>query len=194
MKSSLFCDITPSSSLNVIRRLDGTCRLHLQDRRVTEGRNRQTEPNLPRTTRRYIPENKILHNRRCENLISHILHETTILSLKMYLFLITHVSFKGIWYLQKASSSSLTALQPLCGSWPRWFRNCKCLRGGVVSPHTRYPAWITGDYISSGPYPLTSVARVSLPGAYASASIAIRVMGGGGYRPPLLDKAVSYLI
>jgi hypothetical protein len=41
---------------------------------------------------------------------------------------------------------------------------------------------------SSGPYPLTSLAEVALPGAYAPASIALRVIGAG--KPSLHDKAV----
>jgi hypothetical protein len=39
MKSSIFRDITPCSSLRVIGRFGGICRRHLQDRRISRARN-----------------------------------------------------------------------------------------------------------------------------------------------------------
>jgi hypothetical protein len=45
MKSSIFWDITPCSPFKVSRRFGGTCRLHLQRRRISQARNFQ------RTTR-----------------------------------------------------------------------------------------------------------------------------------------------
>jgi hypothetical protein len=47
--------------------------------------------------------------------------------------------------------------------------------------------WWTRDYTSSDPYPLTYLAWMALPGAYAPASVAFRVTGA---RRPLHDKAV----
>jgi hypothetical protein len=44
------------------------------------------------------------------------------------------------------------------------------------------------DYISPGPYTLICLSWVALPGAYAPASIALRVIGAR--KPPLHDKAV----
>jgi hypothetical protein len=85
MKSSIFWDITPYSPLKVNQRFGGTCRLHLQDRRISLARNyreirwqaellffarvgtflrlflepicsSETSVGFQRTTRRYIPE------------------------------------------------------------------------------------------------------------------------------------------
>jgi hypothetical protein len=40
MKSSMFWDKTPCSALKVKRRFGGTCRLHLQGRRISQARSR----------------------------------------------------------------------------------------------------------------------------------------------------------
>jgi hypothetical protein len=73
----------------------------------------------------------------------------------------------------------LLALQPRVGSWPpTWFCNSKFFRGGVVSP--------TPNLQPGGPYPLTCLARVAPPGAYASASIALQVIGAR--KPPFHDN------
>jgi hypothetical protein len=62
---------------------------------------------------------------------------------------------------------------------------------GVVSLAPRStPNWRTRDHTSSGPYPLTCLAWVAQPGAYASASIALRVVGER--TSPLQDKAEEY--
>jgi hypothetical protein len=64
MKSLIFLDITPCNPLVVNRRFGGTCRLHLQGRRLSPAGD-QHEPgssalsvDFQRTTstRRYIPE------------------------------------------------------------------------------------------------------------------------------------------
>jgi hypothetical protein len=82
-----------------------------------------------------------------------------------------------------------TGATTLCGSWPPpRFRISKDFQGGVVSPHAQPPTWRTRDNTSSGPYPLTCLAWVGLPGAYAPASIALRVIGA--HKPPVHDKAV----
>jgi hypothetical protein len=39
MKSPIFWDITPCSPLQLNRRFEGTCRLHLQGRKISQGRN-----------------------------------------------------------------------------------------------------------------------------------------------------------
>jgi hypothetical protein len=39
LKSSIFWDITPCSPLKVNRRFGGTCRLHIQGRRISQARN-----------------------------------------------------------------------------------------------------------------------------------------------------------
>jgi hypothetical protein len=77
MKSSVFCDITPCSPLKVNQRFGGTCRLHLQGRRICQARNQrgsrwkaQMSINCQRTIGRYMPEDRTLHYHRCENLKS----------------------------------------------------------------------------------------------------------------------------
>jgi hypothetical protein len=90
MKSSIFWDTKPCSPLKVNRRLEGTCRLHLQSGRIRQVRNQPEKLCLPpaftlvsclvysstlkmeatyssktsvdfqRTTRRYIPEDRTL--------------------------------------------------------------------------------------------------------------------------------------
>jgi hypothetical protein len=95
LKSFLFRDITPFSPLKVNLRF-GRCHLHLQDWRMNQARNlrenfatcfyaafcsahfytlkmeakssSETSVDFQRTTRRYIPEHRTLHNHRCENL------------------------------------------------------------------------------------------------------------------------------
>jgi hypothetical protein len=61
----LFWDITPCSPMEVNRRFEGKCRLHVQGR---------TPVDSQRTTLRYIPEDSTLHNHRCENLKSKFIH------------------------------------------------------------------------------------------------------------------------
>jgi hypothetical protein len=73
--STVFWDITVFSPLNVNQRFGGTHGLHLQARRISQAKNQREAESKPgssvdfqRTTRRYIPEDRILHNHRCENL------------------------------------------------------------------------------------------------------------------------------
>jgi hypothetical protein len=65
------------SPLKVNSLSGGTCRLYLQSRRISQGRNQREagskESSLhlqgsSETTRRYIAEDSTLHNHRCENL------------------------------------------------------------------------------------------------------------------------------
>jgi hypothetical protein len=85
----IFWDIPPCSHLKVNRRFGGTCWLHLPGRRISQARNQReagsmnsslkmeaiyssaTSVQIQRTTRRYIPEDRTLHNHRCENLRSY---------------------------------------------------------------------------------------------------------------------------
>jgi hypothetical protein len=76
LMSSIFWDKTSCSPLKVNGLSGGTCRLHLQNRRMSQARNQREagskESSLhlqgsSETTRRYIPEDSILHNHRCEN-------------------------------------------------------------------------------------------------------------------------------
>jgi hypothetical protein len=99
MKSSIVWDITLCSPLKVNRRFEGTCHLHMQDRR----RNQQeadkhippicfmltscllycftmkmelkcfseTSPDFQRITQFCIPEDRTLHSDRCENVRSY---------------------------------------------------------------------------------------------------------------------------
>jgi hypothetical protein len=82
VKSCIFWDITPCNPLKVNRRFGGTCRLHLQGRRISQARN-QSESRWQ--ARSYIPEDRTLHNHRCENLKSytrmyyHCTHKLTLL-------------------------------------------------------------------------------------------------------------------
>jgi hypothetical protein len=41
LKSSVLCDLTPCNPLKVSRRFRGTCRLHLQRRRISQTRNQR---------------------------------------------------------------------------------------------------------------------------------------------------------
>jgi hypothetical protein len=76
MKSSIFCDIMACSPLKVNRRFGGTCRLRFQSRKIIQARNQrevgskqssartcssETLVDFQRTTRRYIPEERTLH-------------------------------------------------------------------------------------------------------------------------------------
>jgi hypothetical protein len=66
-----------------------------------------------------------------------------------------------------------TGATTLCGSWPPpQFRNSKFSEVGSLAPR---PTPNLEGYNSSGPYPLTYLAWVTTPGAYAPASIALRV-------------------
>jgi hypothetical protein len=98
--------------------------------------------------------------------------------------------------IRKALFHSLLALQPCVGL--AFSRAVLCiLAGGFVNSffpgwfrklHTEPPTWRTRDYTLSGLCALTCLAWVALPGAYAPASTAIRVIGAN--RSPLQDKAV----
>jgi hypothetical protein len=78
MKSSVSCDIMPCSQMKVNRRFGGTCRLHLQARRISHLLSRwhlarlirpsreptyssETSVDFQRTTRHYIPEDSPLN-------------------------------------------------------------------------------------------------------------------------------------
>jgi hypothetical protein len=86
MKSYIFWDITQCSPLKVNRHFGGICSFHLQGRRVYQARNQRkagrkqslaysstlnmeatcsskTSADFQRTTRRYFPEDRTLHNR-----------------------------------------------------------------------------------------------------------------------------------
>jgi hypothetical protein len=94
VKNSIFWDIRPFSLLNVNRPFGRICRVHLQRRRISQTKNllldtclmlvsciaysstlkmeamcsSETSGYFQRTTHRYIPENRTLHNHSCENL------------------------------------------------------------------------------------------------------------------------------
>jgi hypothetical protein len=76
MKSSIFCDIMTCGPLKVNWRFAGTCNRHLERRRISQARNQrgvgskqssartcssETTVDFQRTTRRYIPEDRTLH-------------------------------------------------------------------------------------------------------------------------------------
>jgi hypothetical protein len=91
---------TPCSSLKVNRRFGGTCRLNLQGWRTGKQETRvkqiasrdqlemeetcysETSVDIQRTTRRYIPEDRTLHNHRCENLNSYMYYNASFQGLK----------------------------------------------------------------------------------------------------------------
>jgi hypothetical protein len=76
MKSSIFWDITPCRLLKVNGRFGGTCRLHLQGRRISKARNQretgcttlklestcsfEMSVDFQRAARLYIPEDRTL--------------------------------------------------------------------------------------------------------------------------------------
>jgi hypothetical protein len=47
IKSSIFRDVTPCSSLKVNQRFGGTCRLYLQRRRISQARNQHEAGKKP---------------------------------------------------------------------------------------------------------------------------------------------------
>jgi hypothetical protein len=62
MQISIFFDITPYSPLKVNRRFGVTCLLHLQRRRIRQGRNQlEMSVDFQRTTWRYVSEDRTLH-------------------------------------------------------------------------------------------------------------------------------------
>jgi hypothetical protein len=74
-------------------------------------------------------------------------------------------------YSSSSSSSSLLTLQPCVG--------LGLLHGfGMgLQPHAQHQTWRKTGYTSSGPNPLTCLARVALPGAYTPTSIVLHVTG-----------------
>jgi hypothetical protein len=71
----VFWDLTPRSQLKVSRHFGRAYRFHLQDRRITQVRNqretgKKTSVYLKKTARPYVPQDRKLHNHRCENLKS----------------------------------------------------------------------------------------------------------------------------
>jgi hypothetical protein len=114
----IFWDITPCSPLKVNRRFGEPYHLHLQSRRISPARNQResrwkTQPysvsyltlkmevicssetslDFQRTTRLHIPEDRTLHNHRCENLNSSILSSHLIQSREIPDF----VTNKALW-------------------------------------------------------------------------------------------------
>jgi hypothetical protein len=102
LKNSKFCRITPCSHLKIKQHLEGTCRFHLQRRRISQEWNQheisllvtcfilvscldysstlkmeatcspETSVNCQRTTRCYIPEDRTLYNHSCDNPTSYM--------------------------------------------------------------------------------------------------------------------------
>jgi hypothetical protein len=70
--------------------------------------------NFPRATRRYIPEDMILHNNRCENLQSYtvffLMRQTSVLSLLKYTF-ISRVEAQICNSLQSCSTDCRSMIQ-----------------------------------------------------------------------------------
>jgi hypothetical protein len=64
-EESIFCDIIPWSPLKVNRHFGETCRLHFQGPRLSV--------DCHRATKLYIPEDRKLHNHRCENTKTYII-------------------------------------------------------------------------------------------------------------------------
>jgi hypothetical protein len=88
-KSFIFWDITSRIPLKFSRRFGGTCRIHLYSLlptcfllvscsayysilKMEATYSSETSVHIQRTTQRIMPEDGILHNHRCENLISYI--------------------------------------------------------------------------------------------------------------------------
>jgi hypothetical protein len=59
----IFWDIMQCNLLKVNRRFGGKYLLYLQGRKISQAKTRMKQ----RTTRRYIPQDRTLRNRRCEN-------------------------------------------------------------------------------------------------------------------------------
>jgi hypothetical protein len=67
-KSSVFLAMTPCIPLKGDRRLGGTCRLHLQGRRISHERHQREESS---SMLRYVSEDGTFHNHLSENLRSY---------------------------------------------------------------------------------------------------------------------------
>jgi hypothetical protein len=66
-------DITPCSSLQVNGRFAGTDRLYLHGRRIRRARNQsERSVDFQRITQPFIPEDRTVHNHRCEDLKSYM--------------------------------------------------------------------------------------------------------------------------
>jgi hypothetical protein len=115
----------PCSPLKINWRFGRTCHLHLQGRRISEARNQreessklvsclaysstlklettcspETSVDFQRTTRHFIPEDKTLHNYRCENLRSYLfkIYLNTVFPVKVkpFLFRISDYTYECI--------------------------------------------------------------------------------------------------
>jgi hypothetical protein len=93
MKRSAFWDIMPCSPLKVNRRFGkNVASIFSKKPAQREGSSKQssavcsseTPINFQRTTRCYIPEDKILHNHGCENFISGIVIVNIIFDINMF--------------------------------------------------------------------------------------------------------------
>jgi hypothetical protein len=111
LKRSIFWDITPCNPLEVNRRFGEIYCLHFQRWRINRTRHQhesrwqevscsayssilkmeaiyssETSIDFQRTTWRYIPEDSIVHNHRCENLKSYDYYSSSLFSWDSYFF------------------------------------------------------------------------------------------------------------
>jgi hypothetical protein len=80
LKNTVFWDVALCSSC-VNRRFGDKYRLHLQGRKIRQrgtSVSRLLQTAATRSTRRYIPEDGILHSHRCENLVSYTDHKPSL--------------------------------------------------------------------------------------------------------------------
>jgi hypothetical protein len=87
-----------------------------------------------------------------------------------------------------SSSSSLIGLRPFVGLGLLHVSVAVSLSGVKLLPHAQTPTWRASGYASPGPYALSCLASVALPGAYAPASITLQVIGKR--KRPLYDTAM----
>jgi hypothetical protein len=70
VKSSIFWDITPCNPLKVSRHFGGTCRLHLQSRRLTQARNQHDAGSEHGISNATLSSCDVLHSRCSVSLVS----------------------------------------------------------------------------------------------------------------------------
>jgi hypothetical protein len=138
MKSSIFCDIMPCSPFKVNRRFGQICRLlslppaftlvsclaYSSTLKVELTFPSETSVDIQRTTWRYIPEVRTLHNRRHENRKSYIVRAIIYLFDGLFLIPYLHIT-KGLNCLIQDWIFSLRASA------------CNCNRGRGIARSVR---------------------------------------------------------
>jgi hypothetical protein len=144
MKGSIFWDITPCSPLKVKRRFGGTHRLHLQDRRICQARNKHEAGRKQSCDwpilwswrwRRYVPPKRRLAFNELHDILSQKteLFITTALrtSNPIYLYFVCNVmTYFCVWW----------TMTYFCVWWTdRQFKPWRVLTAAAVPPTPNFP-------------------------------------------------------